>query len=61
MCLSSEHHTVEMEAEARLLDGYYKCHDSFAQHWKVAGDKLDMRDAFDSFNFNANFEYGDFG
>lgn len=61
MCLSSEHHTVEMEAEARLLDGYYKCHDSFAQHWKVAGEKLDMRDAFDSFNFNASFEYGDFG
>lgn len=45
----------------RLLDGCYKVKDSFCQHWEVTGDHIKMKDAFDSFDFKASMEYGDFG
>ena len=53
---------LEMENnKMRLLDGCYKVKDSFCQHWEVTGDDMKMKDAFDSFDFKASMEYGDFG
>ena len=53
---------LEMENnKMRLLDGFYKVKDSFCQHWEVTGDHIKMKDAFDSFDFKASMEYGDFG
>ncbi len=48
-------------SDSKLLDGYYKVNDHVFEHWKVAGDNLDIRDPHDCFELNPKLEYGDFG
>ena len=47
--------------QVKLLDGYYKPKDSFMEHWKVDGDKIECQDPYNTYDFKASFEYGDFG
>ena len=51
-----------MEAnQIRLQDGFYKVNDSFAQSWKIEGEKIVMKDPYDAFDLMPSLKYGDFG
>ena len=51
-----------MEAnQIRLQDGFYKVNDSFAQSWKIEGEKIVMEDPYDAFDLMPSLKYGDFG
>ena len=52
---------MEENDKARLVDGFYTPIEHMFEHWEVNGDKIEMRDSFDSFDPRATFEYGDFG
>ena len=52
---------MEENAKARLLDGYYRPIDNMFEHWEVQGDKIDLRDAFDSYDTRPVIEFGDYG
>ena len=47
--------------QIKLLDGYYKCHESLMVSWKVDGDAIDCKDPHEIYDFNPSIEYGDFG
>ena len=49
------------ESQVKLLDGFYKVNGTFTKSWKIDGNKIDVKDAHDSFDFKPRFEYGDFG
>ena len=38
-----------------------KVKDHFIHTWKVDGANFEMKDPYDSMDFNASLEYGDFG
>ena len=52
---------MEENDKARLVDGFYTPIEHMFEHWEVIGDKIELRDSFDSFDPRAMFEYGDFG
>ena len=49
------------ESQVKLLDGFYKVNGTFTKSWKIDGNKIEVKDAHDSFDFKPRFEYGDFG
>lgn len=49
------------ESRVKLLDGFYKVNGTFTKSWKIDGNKIEVKDAHDSFDFKPRFEYGDFG
>ena len=52
---------MEENTMARLVDGFYKPIEHMFEHWEVNGDKIELRDSFDSFDPRATLAYGDFG
>ena len=52
---------MEENTMIRLEDGFYKPIEHMFEHWEVNGDKIELRDSFDSFDPRATFAYGDFG
>ena len=59
--VQSKYPAEEETEQVKLLDGYYKPKDSFMEHWKVDGDKIECQDPYNTYDFKASFEYGDFG
>ena len=47
--------------QIKLVDGYYKCHESLMVSWKVDGDTIECKDPHEIYDFNPVIEYGDFG
>ena len=52
---------MEENDKARLVDGFYTPIEHMFEHWEVNGDKIELRDSFDSFDPRATLAYGDFG
>ena len=47
--------------QIKLLDGYYKVHESLMVSWKVDGENIECKDAQDTYDFKPSIQYGDFG
>ena len=47
--------------QMKLLDGYYKVNESVFVTWKVDGDKIECKDAYDTYDYKPKLQYGDFG
>ena len=47
--------------QIKLLDGYYKVHESLMTSWKVDGENIECKDAQDTYDFKPSIQYGDFG
>jgi len=47
--------------QMKLLDGYYKVNESLFVTWKVDGDKIECKDAYDTYDYKPTLHYGDFG
>jgi len=47
--------------QMKLLDGYYKVNESVFVTWKVDGDKIECKDAYDTYDYKPILQYGDFG
>jgi len=45
----------------KLLDGYYKVNEAHFVTWKVDGEKIDCKDAYDTYDYKPTLHYGDFG
>ena len=47
--------------QIKLLDGYYKVHESLMTSWKIDGENIECKDAQDTYDFKPAIQYGDFG
>ena len=47
--------------QMKLLDGYYKVNEAHFVTWKVDGEKIDCKDAYDTYDYKPTLHYGDFG
>ena len=41
----------------KLLDGYYKVNEAHFVTWKVDGEKIDCKDAYDTYDYKPTLHY----